>query len=451
MNDLQLELQTLTPLWTGGVETGQMDRIHETGIIGSLRWWYEAIVRGLGGDVCDPTADAGRCPRHDKTYCDVCRLFGATGCSRRFRLRMEGGNPLPDAPPHAQQIPLPSGRRRWNQRQQQYTASGWYLQTQAWVSNTLQCSITRLCFEDPVELLLVPLTLIHRHASLGAKVSNGYGVLELVKALKRNGTPIIVDNTLLDRLPSGTHASGSLPDLRDFFFAKLSFQEPSDDPEWWQKIRGIMGAWEGQVMDGGMTVNVFRNAYDHENAKTSLQNFVQHRFLPLAPAVRNWLRYLWGSGLTGEQKAYLFGTTATVCPRCCASPGQGFPVDRFNDKHYWCHNCKYSFPKGQQWERIASKINVTHAYRRDDGLWEFRIWGWIPCSPPEKLGLTRDSFLKQLHTALKTASEWTNVFGSSSAIVPSVDWYACNCNGRDDHVGRRYLETLLEVAPGGGQ
>ena len=33
-----LELTTLTPIWTGGVETGKMDRIHETGIIGSLRW-----------------------------------------------------------------------------------------------------------------------------------------------------------------------------------------------------------------------------------------------------------------------------------------------------------------------------------------------------------------------------------------------------------------------------
>lgn len=45
---MQIKIQTLTPLWTGGVD-GKMDRIHETGIIGSMRWWYEAIVRGLGG------------------------------------------------------------------------------------------------------------------------------------------------------------------------------------------------------------------------------------------------------------------------------------------------------------------------------------------------------------------------------------------------------------------
>ena len=44
MELLEIRLKTLTPLWTGGV-SGQCDRVHETGIIGSLRWWYEAIVR----------------------------------------------------------------------------------------------------------------------------------------------------------------------------------------------------------------------------------------------------------------------------------------------------------------------------------------------------------------------------------------------------------------------
>ncbi len=51
-----MELKTLTPLWTGGVE-GKVDRIHETGLLGSMRWWYEVLVRGLGGEVCDPGSD----------------------------------------------------------------------------------------------------------------------------------------------------------------------------------------------------------------------------------------------------------------------------------------------------------------------------------------------------------------------------------------------------------
>lgn len=109
MAELRLDVRMLTPLWTGGVQTGRMDRIQETGIIGSLRWWYEAILRGLGADVCDPTSDnpQHRCQfdteayqkslqdEHDKSkalqaglqdVCPACRLFGCTGWKRRFEL-----------------------------------------------------------------------------------------------------------------------------------------------------------------------------------------------------------------------------------------------------------------------------------------------------------------------------------------------------------------------------
>ena len=39
-----IKIKTLTPLWTGGVDT-TTDRLHETGIIGSLRWWYEVAQK----------------------------------------------------------------------------------------------------------------------------------------------------------------------------------------------------------------------------------------------------------------------------------------------------------------------------------------------------------------------------------------------------------------------
>lgn len=105
---LEIRLKTLTPLWTGGVDQ-TCDRLHETGLIGSLRWWYEALVRGLGGYACDTTAD-GRCEFDAKAYerakengkpdaeainaglhtvCPVCYLFGITGWARLFQLRAE--------------------------------------------------------------------------------------------------------------------------------------------------------------------------------------------------------------------------------------------------------------------------------------------------------------------------------------------------------------------------
>jgi len=81
---MKITLQTLTPLWTGGVDQ-TCDRLHETGLIGSLRWWYEVLVRGLGGYACDPTGE-DRCPDKDGNRCVVCELFGCTGWARKFRL-----------------------------------------------------------------------------------------------------------------------------------------------------------------------------------------------------------------------------------------------------------------------------------------------------------------------------------------------------------------------------
>lgn len=85
---LTIQLRTLTPLWTGGVDQ-TCDRLHETGLIGSLRWWYEALVRGLGGYACDPTDD-DRCPDKKGKHCAACELFGCTGWARKFRLRVTG-------------------------------------------------------------------------------------------------------------------------------------------------------------------------------------------------------------------------------------------------------------------------------------------------------------------------------------------------------------------------
>ena len=109
---LTIQLKTLTPLWTGGVD-GTSDRLHATGIIGSLRWWYEAIVRGLGGYACDPLAEAnetpGRAEFDTKAYEEakkqgkstgeaiqvglksldlVTYLFGTTGWARLFQLQV---------------------------------------------------------------------------------------------------------------------------------------------------------------------------------------------------------------------------------------------------------------------------------------------------------------------------------------------------------------------------
>ncbi len=94
------QLKALTDLWTGSVtleeKKGQIkektgsDRLITTGLLGSIRWWFEVLVRGLGGSACDPSDT--KC--EDRNHCVVCELFGCTGWARKFRFEVldENGN-----------------------------------------------------------------------------------------------------------------------------------------------------------------------------------------------------------------------------------------------------------------------------------------------------------------------------------------------------------------------
>jgi CRISPR-associated protein Cmr1 len=107
---MEFKLKALTDIWTGGVE-GKPDKLQLTGIKGSIRWWYEVLVRGLDGYACNPTDDSPqykRCElkltdeekkkiKHKKQLievvkpkiCPVCYMFGCTGWSGKFNLRIK--------------------------------------------------------------------------------------------------------------------------------------------------------------------------------------------------------------------------------------------------------------------------------------------------------------------------------------------------------------------------
>lgn len=88
------ELRALTNIWTGDAgtaESKQANRLIPTGLLGSIRWWYEVLVRGLGGSPCDPSSNQKACL--NEHHCVVCELFGCTGWARKFRfdVRTEQG------------------------------------------------------------------------------------------------------------------------------------------------------------------------------------------------------------------------------------------------------------------------------------------------------------------------------------------------------------------------
>ncbi len=69
---MKFKIKTLTPIWTGNVY-GDSTELRETSILGSLRWWFEAIVRGFGGYACNPTSDKKRCPKDDEKKPKICQ------------------------------------------------------------------------------------------------------------------------------------------------------------------------------------------------------------------------------------------------------------------------------------------------------------------------------------------------------------------------------------------
>jgi len=93
MKDKTYTIEALTDIWTGDADR-RGDRLVTSGLLGSIRWWFEVLVRGLGGSACDPTQDGNRCPDHRKKptepghHCVVCELFGCTGWARKFRFEV---------------------------------------------------------------------------------------------------------------------------------------------------------------------------------------------------------------------------------------------------------------------------------------------------------------------------------------------------------------------------
>lgn len=103
METLTAKLKTLAPIWTGGLDRNS-ERAKETGLAGSIRWWYEVLVRGLDGYACDPTSDdrcifdnaeyerTGQVEDGLKDVCFACRLFGCTGWSSKFHFQIANGD-----------------------------------------------------------------------------------------------------------------------------------------------------------------------------------------------------------------------------------------------------------------------------------------------------------------------------------------------------------------------
>lgn len=207
MEEFTVKIKPLTPIWTGN-ENRKCETLRETGIIGSLRWWYEALVRGLGGSACDPTSD-NRCPDKDGNRCNVCELFGCTGWARKFRLEVESGK-LAVIP----EIKIGTREKRVVQGREKYLIRN----VKGLVTDkiVLKFILVRDITPNEWALLNQTLQIIADHGAIGAFTAQGNGVIKIVE----NNLPY------RDRKPENAilkkegNTIGS-PNLDDFFFYKF--------------------------------------------------------------------------------------------------------------------------------------------------------------------------------------------------------------------------------------
>ncbi|MBD3340191.1 MAG: type III-B CRISPR module RAMP protein Cmr1 [Candidatus Lokiarchaeota archaeon] len=411
-------IKTLTPLWTGGIQGA--GRIYETGILGSLRWWYEAIVRGIGGAACDITnkgcefkgnkLDMTRCDNlrewyeklHNAGLCDACILFGTTGWRKAFTLYVSNGEKLFQG----NKILLTSGHKKCKRGGQKHQYGGWYLMPDSIMDDSIKLEINNIRNINHTDIIKIPLLLIHNWANLAAKESNGYGVV----SIRENDEHISISDDLLNKLPTGSKITEGFPDLREFFFIKISFDLASE-PDAWKDIKGINKAFTG-TFDSTCSISncgrTFKASEEIPNCSTEIMQVYEKKVIPIASAVRSYLRFQWPL-MSYDQKNYFLGTARN--------------------------------------DGVSSKIKVSHAYSIGDNKWEFRVWGWLPCYRDMEVQYPtgdRDDFFNELFRLLNSKVFWRFIFNGYEAPfeVKEPKFLTNDPRSKD---GLEYLKTLLDT------
>jgi len=269
MKSVEIKLRTLTPVYTGGID-GRSEQLHSQGVMGSLRWWYEAILRGQGLRACDPSRhsclfDPNKRPSVKEQLCAGCQVFGATGYARRFRLEVISQD-APAWPQREQALNIrPYGRTR-----------GWYLNPGLVGTETFLLTGA----EKEVNQMVGLLRLLEQYGSIGAKPQHGHGVFKIEGQLPEgdDANPLVFE--------PGNQVVGELPDLRIFTFFKFRFSPQS--PTWWTQVPGL------------------RELRSRREDWAIAEKQAAQDMVPVSPALKNHIRY--GQQWSPSVAAWLFGT-----------------------------------------------------------------------------------------------------------------------------------------------
>ncbi|MGQ4875969.1 MAG: type III-B CRISPR module RAMP protein Cmr1 [Candidatus Helarchaeota archaeon] len=357
---------TKTPLWTGDIDQN-CSTIQPMGLIGSVRWWNEAVLRSLDYFVCDPTNNnknscSFKCPttptERNKTnyFCISCILFGTQNWRRIFQLKLQVDDICED---NTLINIKPKSRTR-----------GWYIKKG--FNGRFNIKLIQLHNFFKNEFIYVPLLIASKWGSIGAKTQLGYGVFQFEKYPKINVSNYIESLKELCKTFENLNKNykirknvneSSLPNLKNFFFSKIQFDAKNSD--WWTYINGIYQLYNEKN----------KSAPRNERDKRFLDSLNYYKIYPSSPAIKNWLRF--GESNDGNDVLLSF-------------------IKDINERNK-IKDFLFGTIRG---EKKSSKINVSWIYPINENKFEFRIWGWIPqCKITKKFD--RDKFLDNLQEKLK--------------------------------------------------
>jgi len=196
---LTLRLKTLTPIWLGDIDRNS-GVAKPSGLIGSLRFWYEGILRSHGRYVCNPLGKGDHDREEDRcaedSPCYACKLFGATGLARSFRLSIAGLEPTPVFFRASRGIAAVTGNWLWNIFGGEATGGRRYKGPDG--RNRFEFGVKALWSDKPFEIRITPrggadakrsfslVAHVVKTASelggVGAKTQLGFGQVKLLSA-----------------------------------------------------------------------------------------------------------------------------------------------------------------------------------------------------------------------------------------------------------------------------
>jgi CRISPR-associated protein Cmr1 len=376
MKSIRVTFQTLTPFWTGDAWRNG-NELKLTGIFGSLRWWFEALVRGMGYNACDSTSE-NKCKVevknekdvlkiHEK-ICPVCFLFGATGWKSRFSVEVSKNNLKKEY--NGKVIVKINSGRGWHYEAGLMGDAELVFRYDDMILRGKDSKVISLGDVFP-SILKILLSLIGNHGMLGAKTAMGYGVVEF----KIDNSELSVSDEDWENFKTYLSFFNSkfreeirkLPNLKDFFFVKFKVNDSIDNV-----IKNVKPFFSYQ--DGVIETNTISKWKDKNWCITS-------------PVVRKEIR---------KQIKTSFKSNNNL-------------------RHFLMGNIQMEKKHAEKDPTRFSAIQVSHVYKNGEDL-EFRIYGWLPPIFPLKF---KDEHEKQ-HDYLNGIKELlVSIFKDSSWNISS--------------------------------